>query len=95
MDAVFRALADPARRAILDELGERDDQTLFELCVRLTGRGVSMSRQAVSKHIAVLREAGLLEATTRGRTTVHHLDVAALAAAREWMNHLSTDRGEP
>jgi DNA-binding transcriptional ArsR family regulator len=89
MDAVFKALAEPARRAILDELVERNDQTLFELCVRLTsGRGMSMSRQAVSKHVAVLREAGLVELTTRGRTTIHHLDTAALAEARTWLDRL-------
>jgi DNA-binding transcriptional ArsR family regulator len=89
MDAVFKALAEPARRAILDELTERNDQTLFELCVRLiNGRGMSMSRQAVSKHVAVLREAGLVELTTRGRTTIHHLDATALAEARGWLDRL-------
>lgn len=86
MDAVFRALADPARRAILDELSVRNDQTLFEICVLLINRHeLSMSRQAVSKHIGVLREAGLVELSTRGRTTIHHLDTSALAAARAWI----------
>lgn len=85
MDAAFRAIADPARRALIDALGERDEQTLFELCVRLTGAGMPMSRQAVSKHLGVLREAGLVSTATRGRTTLHHLDVAALGPLSAWM----------
>jgi DNA-binding transcriptional ArsR family regulator len=95
MDAVFRAIADPARRALIDALGERDDQTLFELCVRLTGAGMPMSRQAVSKHLSVLREAGVVSTTTRGRTTLHHLDVSALGPLSAWTERTinrSTDR---
>jgi DNA-binding transcriptional ArsR family regulator len=58
---VFRALADPTRREILDELRERDDQTLFELCVRLaTKHGLGSTRQAVSQHLDVLEDAGLV-----------------------------------
>lgn len=88
MDLVFRALGDPARIALLEELGSRNDQALFELCIRLINRGHSMSRQAVAKHIAVLREAGLLRLSTSGRTTIHHLDTVALAEARAWIDHL-------
>src|SRR5206468_918599 len=59
-DSLFKALADPTRRAILDELTERNDQTLFEICGRLTMKhGLSSSRQAISQHLAVLEEAGL------------------------------------
>ncbi|MDQ3054732.1 MAG: helix-turn-helix domain-containing protein, partial [Actinomycetota bacterium] len=55
MGDVFKALADPTRRAILDELQERDGQTLFELCVRLTTKhGLGSSRQAISQHLTVL-----------------------------------------
>lgn len=86
MDAVFRAIADPVRRAIVDDLAARNDQTLFEICVRLiTERGMSMSRQAVSKHIGVLRDGGLVSVTFVGRTTVHHLDRDALTEARRWI----------
>lgn len=86
MDSVFHAVADPTRRAIVEELAARDDQTLFELCVRLiTDRGMPMTRQAVSKHIAVLREAGLVTVTRVGRTTIHHLDSRTLADARAWI----------
>jgi len=86
MESVFHALADPARLALLDELRERNDQTLFELCVRLIDRGHSMSRQAVAKHLAVLREAGLVQATVSGRTTIHHLEMTPLAEARAWLS---------
>lgn len=92
MDRAFKAIADPVRRAILDDLSERNDQTLFELCGRLlTGRGLPLSRQAVSKHIAVLREAGLVTVTTVGRTSIHHLDTGALQEARRWLDTLTKD----
>ena len=91
MDQVFRALGDPSRVALLEELRQRNDQTLFELCVRLINRGHSMSRQAVAKHLAVLREAGLVRVTTNGRTSIHHLDTAALAHAREWLTDLTKE----
>ena len=75
MRDVFKALADPTRRAILDELTERNDQTLFELCSRLSVKhGVSASRQAVSQHIDVLVDAGLIETRREGRYKFHHLD---------------------
>jgi DNA-binding transcriptional ArsR family regulator len=77
---VFRALADPTRRAILDELQERDDQTLFELCARLISRhGLSSSRQAVSQHLDVLEEAGLVTTRREGRYKFHSLDTSPLA----------------
>ena len=62
---VFKALADPTRRAILDELTERDGQTLFEICARLTTKhGLGSTRQAMSQHLAVLEEAGLVRTPT-------------------------------
>jgi DNA-binding transcriptional ArsR family regulator len=71
---VFKALADPTRRAILDELAERDGQTLFELCSRLTVKhGLGSSRQAVSQHLAVLEEAGLVATRKEGRYKFHDL----------------------
>jgi DNA-binding transcriptional ArsR family regulator len=76
---VFKALADPTRRAILDELQERDDQTLFELCTRLISRhGLGSSRQAVSQHLDVLEEAGLVTTRREGRYKFHSLDTAPL-----------------
>jgi len=85
MDSVFHALSDPARLALLDELRERNDQTLFELCVRLINRGHTMSRQAIAKHLTVLHEAGLVRRTISGRTTIHHLEMTPLAEALAWL----------
>jgi DNA-binding transcriptional ArsR family regulator len=75
MGDVFKALADPTRRAIMDELSERDDQTLFELCSRLaTKHQLASSRQAVSQHVDVLAAAGLVRTRREGRYKFHHLD---------------------
>jgi DNA-binding transcriptional ArsR family regulator len=71
---VFKALADPTRRAILDELAERDGQTLFEICARLaTKHGLGSTRQAISQHLAVLEEAGLVGTRREGRFKFHDL----------------------
>jgi DNA-binding transcriptional ArsR family regulator len=76
---VFKALADPTRRAILDELTERDDQTLFELCARLATRhGMGSTRQAISQHVEVLEAAGLVRTRREGRYKFHCLDTAPL-----------------
>ncbi|MEV6339441.1 metalloregulator ArsR/SmtB family transcription factor [Nocardia vinacea] len=72
---VFKALADPTRRAILDELADRDGQTLFELCARLTmGHQLTSSRQAISQHLDVLAAAGLVTTRRDGRYKFHHLN---------------------
>lgn len=71
---VYMALADSTRRTILDELADRDGQSLFELCARLTMRhGIGSSRQAISQHLAVLEAAGLVTTERHGRTKLHHL----------------------
>ncbi|MFE2354052.1 helix-turn-helix transcriptional regulator [Streptomyces parvulus] len=76
---VFKALADPTRRRILDELTERDGQSLFEICARLTTRhGLNLSRQAVSQHLAVLEAAGLVVPRREGRYKFHDLDTRPL-----------------
>jgi DNA-binding transcriptional ArsR family regulator len=76
---VFKALADPTRRAILDELTERDGQTLFEICARLaTKHGMGSTRQAISQHLDVLASAGFVHARRQGRYKFHHLDTAPL-----------------
>ena len=81
---VFHALAAPARRAILDELHDRDGQTLFELCARLTMKhGLGMSRQAVSQHLDVLEAAGLVTTRREGRYKFHDLDPSPLRAIVE------------
>jgi DNA-binding transcriptional ArsR family regulator len=90
---VFKALADPTRRAILDELTERDDQTLFELCSRLAVKHrVASSRQAVSQHIDVLVDAGLVRTRREGRYKFHHLDARPLEQiADRWLRRRPED----
>ncbi|MEU2133922.1 metalloregulator ArsR/SmtB family transcription factor [Streptomyces sp. NPDC018352] len=78
-DDVFKALADPTRRRILDELVERDGQTLFEICTRLvTKHGLGLSRQAISQHLAVLESAGLVRTRRQGRYKLHDLNTQPL-----------------
>jgi DNA-binding transcriptional ArsR family regulator len=74
-DEVFRALADPTRRTILDELADRDDQTLFEVCSRLAMKhGLASTRQAISQHLDVLETAGLVRVRREGRYKFHSLE---------------------
>ena len=78
-EELFKALADPNRRRILDELTERDGQTLFEICSRLLSRhGLSLTRQAVSQHLAVLEAAGLVRSRREGRYKFHDLHTEPL-----------------
>jgi DNA-binding transcriptional ArsR family regulator len=72
---VFKALADSTRRTILDELTDRDGQTLFELCGRLLmNHGIDSSRQAISQHLDVLEAAGLVRVKRDGRYKFHYLE---------------------
>lgn len=85
---VFGALAAPARRAILDVLSKRDDQTLFELCGRLASdHDVDLTRQAISQHLGVLEEAGLVRARRDGRYKFHYIDITPLRdAMSRWLD---------
>jgi DNA-binding transcriptional ArsR family regulator len=88
MDAVFRALADPSRRDLLDRLFERNGQTLGELC-----EGLAMSRQAVSKHLALLEEANLVTVVWRGREKLHYLNPVPIAeVADRWIGKFDRAR---
>ncbi|PYJ91974.1 MAG: transcriptional regulator [Verrucomicrobia bacterium] len=69
MDAVFKVLADPSRRKLLDELREENGQTLSELCAHL-----DMTRQAVTKHLVLLEKASLIAIAWRGREKLHYLN---------------------
>jgi DNA-binding transcriptional ArsR family regulator len=81
MDAVFKALADPSRRLLLDRLRARNGQTLGELTEHL-----DMSRQAVTKHLAVLEAASLVVTVWRGREKLHYLNPAPIhEIARRWI----------
>jgi DNA-binding transcriptional ArsR family regulator len=79
-DVVFQALADPTRRAVLRTLSESGPTTLADLSARLP-----VSRQAVSKHLTLLREAGLVEATGAVRGRTYALSPAPLASAMGWI----------
>jgi DNA-binding transcriptional ArsR family regulator len=84
---VFKALADPTRRKILDALSRHDDQTLVELCSRLaTEHGPASTRQAISQHLAVLESAGLVQTRREGRYKLHSINPEPLKQlARRWL----------
>jgi DNA-binding transcriptional ArsR family regulator len=87
---VFKALADPTRRHILDELTDRDGQTLFELCGRLAMKhGLASTRQAISQHLDQLKDAGLVSTRREGRYIFLHLDPTPL---RDITNRWTTPR---
>ena len=87
-DEVFRALADPSRRRLLDSLNERSGQTLRELCA-----GLDMARQSVSKHLAVLEEANLVTTVRRGREKLHYLNAGPInAIADRWISRYDQPR---
>jgi DNA-binding transcriptional ArsR family regulator len=89
---IFDALGAPARRTILDVLAERNHQTLFEICGRLaTDHDIELTRQAISQHLAVLEEVGLVHARREGRFKFHSVDTAPLRAAMSrWLNDEET-----
>jgi uncharacterized protein YndB with AHSA1/START domain/DNA-binding transcriptional ArsR family regulator len=90
LDDVFRALADPTRRALLDSLRDRKGQTLRELCA-----GTDMARQSVSKHLAVLEAAGLVTSVRRGREKLHYVNAAPVnEIAERWINRYDQARVE-
>ncbi|MFC7985796.1 ArsR/SmtB family transcription factor [Streptomyces sp. NPDC057336] len=95
-DDLFKALADPTRRIILDELTEKSGQTLFEICSRLSMRHhLGISRQAVSQHLAVLEGAGLVETRREGRYKFHDLNAAPLRQIAERWSASDPDPPEP
>jgi DNA-binding transcriptional ArsR family regulator len=92
---VFKALADPTRRTILDELTDRNGQTLFEICARLTAKhGLGSSRQAISQHLDVLEAAGLVETRREGRYKFHDINTRPLEPIVErWLTTAGTGAG--
>jgi DNA-binding transcriptional ArsR family regulator len=88
MDAVFRALGEPVRRQLLDRLHARNGQTLNELC-----EGHDMTRQAVTKHLAVLEEANLVVSQRRGREKLHYLNPVPIhEIADRWIGKYERSR---
>jgi uncharacterized protein YndB with AHSA1/START domain len=85
---VFRALADPSRRRLLDSLNRHNGQTLRELCA-----GLDMTRQSVSKHLAILAGARLVTTVRRGREKLHYLNAAPISdIAERWINRYDRPR---
>ena len=85
---VFRALADPSRRALLDALFKRNGQTLGELC-----EGMAMTRQAVTKHLALLEDANLVAIVWRGREKLHYLNPVPIHEISErWISKYERGR---
>jgi DNA-binding transcriptional ArsR family regulator/uncharacterized protein YndB with AHSA1/START domain len=90
VDEVFRALADPGRRTLLDSLQARNGQNLRELCAEL-----DMARQSVSKHLAILEAAGLVTTVRHGREKLHYLNAAPINEIRDrWIDHYDHGRAE-
>ena len=87
-DAVFRALADPTRRALLDRLREQNGQTLTELC-----RPLNMARQSATQHLGVLGAANLITTVRRGRARLHYLNPVPLwDIERRWIGKFERPR---
>lgn len=88
MDETFKALADSTRRALLDRLYQKGGATLGELC-----EGMGMTRQAVSKHLAILEEANLVVALKEGRERRHYLNAVPIhEIAERWIGKFERDR---
>jgi DNA-binding transcriptional ArsR family regulator len=88
MDLVFKALADPTRRHLLDQLHEHNGQTLGELC-----EGVAMARQSTTQHLALLEAANLVSTVRRGREKLHYLNPVPLHEMQErWIDKFERPR---
>jgi DNA-binding transcriptional ArsR family regulator len=88
MDKVFKALADPSRRELLDRLRDQNGQTLGQLCAHL-----DMTRQAVTKHLAALEEANLVAVVWRGREKLHYLNPVPIHdIAARWIRKFERGR---
>ena len=88
MDKVFKALADGSRRELLDRLRAENGQTLGQLCAHL-----EMTRQAVTKHLAVLEEANLVVVIWRGREKLHYLNPVPIhEIAQRWIGKFEHGR---
>ena len=88
MDEVFKALADASRRLLLDRLHARNGQTLLELC-----NGLDMTRQAVTKHLAILEDANLVATIKHGREKLHYLNPVPIHQIGErWIKKFEHDK---
>jgi DNA-binding transcriptional ArsR family regulator len=82
LDRIFKALGDPTRRRIIDRLRKRPAQSLFEICALSAAEdGTALSRQAITQHLDMLQNAGLVRVEWSGRTRIHSLDPGPLREA--------------
>lgn len=90
MDLIFKALADPSRRELLDRLFQRQGQTLTMLIA-----GLPMRRQSAARHLKLLEEAGLLVIHWQGREKYHYLNPVPIAEInRRWIDKFSTNKAD-
>ncbi len=90
MDKIFKALADPTRRQLLDRLNEEQGQTLSDLCA-----GVDMRRQSVTKHLGILEDAGLVGINWDGREKLHFLNPLPIAEiGLRWIDKYSKPKAD-
>ncbi len=95
IDHVFKALADPTRRRIIDLLSGQPEQSLFQICAASASvNGKSISRQAMTQHLDILQRAALVKVSWSGRTKIHTLDLAPLQAAMDLWLHKHLQSGE-
>jgi len=88
LDAVFKALADPTRRRLLDQLHRENGQTLTALCAQM-----DMTRQAVTQHLQILVDAGLIAVVWQGREKLHYLNPVPLYEIQDrWINKFERSR---
>ena len=88
MDAIFKALADPTRRALLDRLFREQGQTVTQLI-----DGLDMRRQSAARHLAILEDAGLVSCQWQGREKLHYLNPVPIAEInRRWLDKFSGER---
>ena len=94
---IYRAISDPTRRAILDELVDRSGQSLFDICSRLIMKhGISSSRQAISQHLDVLEAAGLIRTRREGRSKLHwYVGTPLKAIGERWPTSTDDSTSNP
>ncbi|MBO03769.1 MAG: transcriptional regulator [Chloroflexi bacterium] len=92
-DELFKALSDRTRRLIIDELLERDQQSLFEVCTRLISlHDVGISRQGISRHLQVLENVGVIEVKWQGNTKIHSLNSTTLSGLSQgWLSKFEVE----
>ena len=88
IDKVFKALADPSRRKLLDRLHAKNGQTLSELC-----KGLDMARQSVTQHLGLLEDANLISVQRQGREKLHYFNPVPIHAIYErWIRKFEEER---